>query len=260
MPVTVVPTPDSSTSRARESLARVEVVVDGDTIRLETGEAVRLLGVDTPEKGEPYFEEASRLTKDLLVGQPVRLILCAQRESDPYDRLLAFVEAGDRDPGLDLLQQGLARTLFIPPCGLDRAPLYRQAEREAFRAGRGIWSLQSRRRVNHEEAHRYVGSLMSVTGRVRKVHTGPKAIHLDFGEDYRTDFTAVIYRKNLTGLLSKGLEPVTTYAGRWVEVTGHLRSYQGPEIIVDAADQLVVPAPQEDAIPQTHNEPPLARP
>lgn len=260
-----VPRPAISTSGvseipASESLVRVEAAIDGDTVRLETGEPVRLLGMDTPEKGEPYFEEASRVTRSLLIGQPVRLILCTQRTRDPYDRLLAFVQSGDRDPGLELLQQGLARTLFIPPCGLDRASLYRGAEREAFRAGRGIWSLQNPRRVPHEEAHRYIGSLMTVTGRVLKVHTGPKAIHLNFGEDYRTDFTVVIYRKNLTALLGEGLEPVTSYAGRIVEATGYLRSYKGPEIIIDSAEQLVGLALEDGTAPQPRNEPPLARP
>lgn len=225
---------------ARESLVTVAEVIDGDTFRLESGEPVRLLGVDTPEKGEPLFDEAKAFARAALSGHPVRLLLCGQQERDRYGRLLAFVEAGNLDPGLELLGQGLARTLFIPPCGMERAPSYRAAERRAFREGLGIWALQRPRTVPHTEAYRYVGSLMTVTGRVLHVHNGPKAVHLNFGEDYRTDFTAVIFRKNLTRLLEEGLAPIASYAGRRVAVTGVVRSYkgQGPEIIVEAADQL----------------------
>ncbi|MEW6440237.1 MAG: thermonuclease family protein [bacterium] len=231
--------PGPSRASARESLTTIAAVIDGDTIRLQTGESVRLLGIDTPEKGEPYFEQAVRCTTDLVLGQPVRLLPCSKQKHDAYDRILAFVQAGHQDPGLELLGQGLARTLLIPPCGLERAAPYRKAEREAFRRERGIWSQQPTRRIPHQEAGRFVGCLMTVTGRVLKVHTGPKAVHLNFGANDRTDFTAVIFRKDLAALLQDGLQPPAEYAGRLVEVTGYLRSYGGPEIIVDSADQLI---------------------
>jgi len=233
------PGPGVAGAAARESVSTVEKVVDGDTVRLQTGEAVRLVGIDTPEKGEPYFEEASRLTANLVLGQPVRILLCSRQKHDDYDRLLAFVQAGEKDPGLELLEQGLARTMLIPPCGMERAGPYQKAERKAFRDGRGIWSRQQTRRVPVEKAEQYVGCLMTVSGQVLKVHIGAKAVHLNFGKNYRTDFTAVIFRKNLPALLEEGLEPVATYAGRLVEVTGYVRSYEGPEIIVDSADQIV---------------------
>lgn len=235
-----VPTDGTAAKEARESLVTVAEVIDGDTFRLENGESVRLLGVDAPEKGEALFEEATTFARSVLSGNPVRLLLCDRQERDRYGRLLAFAEAGTVDPGLELLRQGLARTLFIPPCGMDRTLAYRAAERRAFREGLGIWALQRPRTIPHNEAYRYVGSLMTVTGRVVQVHAGPKAVHLNFGEDYRTDFTVVIFRKHLPRLLQEGLAPVPSYAGRRVEVTGVVKSYKGrgPEIIVEAADQI----------------------
>lgn len=240
----ILPAPAGGTfaKEDRQSLVMIPDVIDGDTFRLESGESVRLLGVDTPEKGEPLFEEAKAFARAALSGHPVRLLLCDRQERDRYGRLLAFVEASAVDPGFELLRQGLARTLFIPPCGMERALSYRTAEREAFRKGLGIWALQRPRTVPHTEAYRYLGALMTVTGRVLYVHTGPKAVHLNFGDDYRTDFTAVILRKNLPRLLEQGLAPVSSYAGRQVEVTGVVRSYkgQGPEIIVETPDQIAI--------------------
>jgi len=40
--------------------ALVTRVIDGDTVVLENGEHVRYIGIDTPERGRPYYAEAKR--------------------------------------------------------------------------------------------------------------------------------------------------------------------------------------------------------
>ena len=158
---------------------------------------------------------------------------------DKYGRLLAFVEVDERDVGIELLKQGLARTLFIGPCAVSREEAYKRLERNAFLAGRGMWSFYKPRQVAHKEAGKFIGKLMSVTGRVQNVFVGPTAVHLNFGSDYRSDFTAVIFRKNLSRLSHQGLQmPVTRYKGLEVEVTGIIKDYNGPEIVIDSADQI----------------------
>ena len=100
--------------------------------------------------------------------------------------------------------------------------------------------VQDARQIDHSDAGRYIGCLMSVTGEVVNVHAGPKAYHLNFGKDYRTDFTAVLFRKDLSSLVEEGLHPVTGYEGRFVKVTGILKEYNGPQVIVESADQLAL--------------------
>jgi endonuclease YncB( thermonuclease family) len=224
----------------KDHTREVEKVIDGDTLVLQGGERVRFVGVDAPEAGEPLYEEAREFQEKVLLGRRARVEPCKEEPRDDYGRTLAFVHKDDLDVGAQLLRYGLARTLFVGPCGRAVARDYRKAEREAFRGGRGIWSLQEPRRVPHDGAGRYVGCLMSVTGKVANVHAGAKAFHLNFGKDYRTDFTVVLFRKDLARLLGEGLQPVTAYKGRDVEVTGMLREYNGPEIIVEAADQIVL--------------------
>ena len=46
-------------------------VVDGDTVKLSNGETVRLIGIDTPEKGQCGFNEATNLMRSLVQGQTV---------------------------------------------------------------------------------------------------------------------------------------------------------------------------------------------
>jgi endonuclease YncB( thermonuclease family) len=228
------------TSGAEDETRTVTRVIDGDTIVVEPGERIRYVGIDAPELGEPFHEQAWDFHKKVVLGSRVRITTCREEPRDEYGRTLAFVRKGNVDVGEQLLRQGLARTLFLGPCGRAVARGYRSVERGAFLAGLGIWSLQDPRRVSHHDARRYIGLLMSVKGKVVNVHEGPKAIHLNFGKDFRTDFTAVIFRKDLSRLLEEGLEPVTAYEGLSVEVTGILKEYNGPEIIVESAGQLVL--------------------
>ncbi len=221
--------------------ARVVSVIDGDTIIVEGNRTVRLLGIDTPERGEPFYAKARDALRRAIGTRPVRLVSCREEQRDRYGRLLAFVEADRTDSGAELLRLGLARTLFVGPCARPRETAYRQAERAAFLAGRGIWSLQEPRRVDHTQAGKYIGWMMSVSGAVRNVHVGPRAVHLNFGGDYRTDFTAVIFRKDLAGLSREGLLlPVTGYRGRRVVVTGSIKEYNGPEVLINSAGQIVL--------------------
>jgi len=227
------------TSGAEERTRAVRKVIDGDTIVVGGDERIRYLGIDAPEIGEPFYEQAKGFQERVVLGSQVRILPCREEPQDSYGRTLAFVHKGTVDVGEQLLRQGLARTLFIGPCGRAVAKAYSKVERGAFRAALGIWSAQDPRKIADAEAARYIGCLMSVTGRVAEVHEGPRAFHLNFGQDYRTDFTAVIFRKNLSQLIKEGLYPMTEYEGKSVEVTGMLKEYNGPEIIIESVDQLV---------------------
>ena len=228
------------TSGAGEEARLVEKVIDGDTIEIDGGERVRYIGVDSPELGEPLYEEARDFQKKVVLGTYVRIEVCKEEPRDGYGRTLAFVHKGNVDVGEQLLRYGYARTLFIGRCGRAVARRYRKIEVGAFLVGLGVWSLQDARQVDHSDAGRYIGCLMSVTGEVVNVHAGPKAYHLNFGKDYRTDFTAVLFRKDLSSLVEEGLHPVTGYEGRFVKVTGILKEYNGPQVIVESADQLAL--------------------
>ena len=227
-----------SSPGADRAQALIKQVIDGDTVMLSGGDLVRILGIDTPERDEPFYGEARDYLGAAVHSGTPALELCSSESRDRYGRRLAFLEVSGRDVSAELLLEGLARTLIMGTCTRPRSTSYRRLEREAFRAGRGIWSLQKPRRVAQSEAGDYIGWLMTVTGSVRKVHTGPRAIHLNFGADYRTDFTGVIYRKDLSRLTGEGLKPITAYSGQAVEITGVIKEYQGPEIIVEAADQI----------------------
>ena len=63
----ITPLPTATCSPAPEiTSAIVSRIIDGDTIELQNGERVRLLGINTPEKGQPYYEEATNRLKELI--------------------------------------------------------------------------------------------------------------------------------------------------------------------------------------------------
>ena len=88
-------------------------VIDGDTFvsgRMTNEQMlrIRLYGVDTPERGEHCFDEATERFKEL-AGDSVR-IEYGPRQNDRYGRLLAYVYTEDAESiGEKLIQEGLGR-------------------------------------------------------------------------------------------------------------------------------------------------------
>ncbi len=137
--------PPGAPQQLQPGVYPIERVVDGDTLVLEGGARVRLIGADAPEafvpdgKPEPFSREATRFTERFVAagGGEVRLEFDGPRK-DRYGRFLATVWVGERMLNEELLRAGLARLRdefrFSPPL---KARL-RRAEEEAEAAGRGL--------------------------------------------------------------------------------------------------------------------------
>ena len=101
----------------------VSRVIDGDTFELCSGETVRLLCVDTPEKGEEGYEEAKLFLEDLLLYNPVELKQSNYDgpNKDKYNRLLRWVYIYNSSSVEQLfvnkyiLEEGYGDILIIPP-------------------------------------------------------------------------------------------------------------------------------------------------
>jgi len=136
----VIPT-DSSTASAPDQYgeeAKVLRVIDGDTIDVEINgerQRVRYIGMNTPERGEPCFDEATQANVDLALGKAVHLVSDVS-ETDRYGRLLRYVYVGDVFVNLELVAQGYAEAVLYRPD--DRHyELFSELEAEATQAGLG---------------------------------------------------------------------------------------------------------------------------
>jgi len=122
----------------------VKRVVDGDTIVLENGERVRLIGVDTPETVHPnkpvqYFgKEASAFTKNMVEGKKVKLEYDWQRK-DRYGRTLAYVYLEDGTHlNAEIIKQGYGFAYTKYP--FKYLEEFRKYERKAREEGKGLWA------------------------------------------------------------------------------------------------------------------------
>ena len=141
------PTPPES---MEEGVYAVERVVDGDTLVLENGARIRLIGVNTPETVAPgkdveeFGPEASAYTKQFVEEAGGEVTLRFDKERlDRYDRFLAYVYSGDRFLNEELILVGLspAETQYNNNPTLERR--FEKAEEDARARRVGLWSLEA---------------------------------------------------------------------------------------------------------------------
>ncbi|MGY4884379.1 MAG: thermonuclease family protein [Nanobdellota archaeon] len=93
-----------------EELVHIERVIDGDTV-VVNGTSIRMLGLNTPEKGEKYYAEAKNYTSSFVMNKTVKI---ERRGFDLYDRELAYlfdIETG-KNINEELIRKGYANAYF----------------------------------------------------------------------------------------------------------------------------------------------------
>ena len=90
-------------------------VVDGDTIDVDNVGRIRFVGVNTPEKDQPGYQEAKDFVKKKCLGKTVYLDIDDAKHYDKYGRVLAVVYADNVNINAALLNGGYAKIMYIPP-------------------------------------------------------------------------------------------------------------------------------------------------
>lgn len=102
-------------------------MVDGDTVVMVGGAKVRLIGIDTPERGQCGYGEARDALISLVADRPVRLSSGARDDVDKYGRRLRYLDTPDGDANLAMIRSGWARARYDSRDGYghhDREALY----------------------------------------------------------------------------------------------------------------------------------------
>jgi len=90
--------------------------------------------------------------------------------------------------------------------------------------------------VNWREAANHYGKYKTIEGIIVSGKCLPKVCFLNFDQDYRTTFTAVIFASDLSKFPAN---PDQYYKNKKVQVTGTIKEYKGkPEIILKGPDQI----------------------
>lgn len=236
-------------------------VIDGETVALDDGRELRLAGILVPrardagaaEGGWPLEEAAHVALADLVLGKPVQIAF-GSAKSDRYGRIVGHLftmREGMRQwiEG-ELLGRGLARASALPGDGVCLTELLAH-ERLARTDVSGVWRL----RFYAPKASQHTGALLAarssfqiVRGRVEAVGRTKTAVYLNFGKDWRTDFTVRIPRSVLRQdeAWARSLDGLKD---RIVEVRGWIERRNGPMISIAHRAELIVPG-QDDELPE----------
>jgi len=204
----------------------VRHVHDGDTLWLNDGRKLRLIGIDTPElardqrPADAYAEQAREALRQLVRSSDYRISLSygPQRE-DRYNRTLAhlYLLDGTSVQG-HLLRQGLA-TAFTTPPNDTRSACYREAETQAMKKNRGIWSLPRYQSKTLQQLSSHDRGFHRIRGRVTRVYFGKKAVWIHLGRDRGKSLRLRINHRDLANFDRRSLQ---TLQGKSIAVRGWL--------------------------------------
>ena len=215
-------------------------VVDGDTLLLENGTEVRLVGIQAPElalgragfKPWPLAEQAKQ-------GLEALTLYYGGRKLDRYGRALAHLLRAD---GLwlqgELLAAGMARVYSFR----DNRRLIAEMlghERRARGARRGIWAHPFYAVRTPEAAAEHIGSFQLVEGPVVGAAIVRRRGYLNFGADWKSDFTISIAPGDRKLFGPEGAD-TTALEGRTVRVRGWIKSFNGAMIEATHPEQIEV--------------------
>lgn len=225
---------------------KVVKIIDGDTVILEDGSSVRLVGIQAPKisLGQPGFKDwplagvAKNTLSDLVLDNHVTLYYGGAR-TDRYQRHLAhlFLDEGRWVQGV-LLRTGMARVYsFADNRALVEDML--RLEKHAESAHRGIWKLEFYHCRPQEDAFEYLDSFQLVKGIILDVATVRGTTYLNFGADWKKDFTIVIKRAQMRKFEKAGIF-LQDLKDKPVRIRGWLKYYNGPMIDLTHPEQLEI--------------------
>lgn len=221
---------------ANPESVRIASVVDGDSLRLVSGERLRLVNVNAAEMGDRGDKRVlARQAKRFVQGQlaEAESIVIKRYGHDHYNRTLAEVFIDGRHLGEGLLAEGLAWRIAVPPAVNTDACLA-AAEVEARQSVRGLWRLAPLPSRNADKSDQGFAVLR---GRVESVTRAGGSLWIDLDGD-------VVLR-----LADKDRrhfeESAVPRVGQYLEVRGWLRHRRPPRpefasLVMDLRHPLMV--------------------
>jgi endonuclease YncB( thermonuclease family) len=220
---TSVPDAQKIAIKASYGFYRVKTVYDGDTVVLEDGQKIRLLGINTPEVqhrdklADAGGEEAKSWLITKLKDSKVRLETDAEK-NDSYGRTLGYLFTENKEfINQSLLAAGLAQVSIFPP-NLKYVNELVTASQQAEHANLGIWQRPEYAPIPVDQLTE-AGHLgwTRLIGRVRSVHPARKFVYLQFSD--RFDARIEIEWLSL-------FPDLKSYEGKTIEVRGWLNKRQ----------------------------------
>lgn len=227
---------------------RVIRVIDGDTVELDTGPEVRMIGTQAPKlplgrrdfKAWPMSTEAKTTLEAMVLGKNVQLHF-GPADTDRYGRALAHVvtigtpEKESLWAQGEMIARGMARVYVLSDNRVCVSTLL-EKEQNARKIRAGIWSHRFYDIRPHDRSQEDVGTFQIVEGVVLDVAQKRKRFFLNFGEDWREDFTVTVSPQNAK-VFEEEVD-LFSLKGKTIRVRGWVEDYNGPFIEAVHPDQI----------------------
>jgi len=231
-------------SLERADRAQVVAVIDGDTVVLQDGREVRLVGIQAPKlplgrsgfAPWPLGEEAKAALEAIVLNREVELRYGGRRVDRNGRALAHLVLDGRLWVQGEMLERGFARVYTFAD-NRSVVPEMLGRERTARAAGRGIWANSYYALRTPETVGAYVDGYELVEGRVLKVGRAGGRTYLNFGADFKSDFTAVIASRDERLFQAEGIDP-KRFEGHILRIRGWVETLNGPMIAVTHPEQI----------------------
>ncbi len=232
--------------------ATVAHIIDGDTFVTQQGEHIRLIGINTPEKArgegkskrlaEPYAHQARTALTTMLKNQTVTLKF-GKKKKDKYKRWLADVYVNNVWINGKMIEQGAAHVYSFPDTANANTYKLLALEDTARAQNRGLWQLP-RYRLNNANimqgvTKKLVGGFHLVEGKITTVADVKNRLYLNFGQDWRTDFTAEIRPQDRKKFRAAGISK-SNLIGKTVLVRGIIKPVNGMMITLTHPEQIKI--------------------
>ncbi|NQZ13626.1 MAG: thermonuclease family protein [Alphaproteobacteria bacterium] len=257
--------PNTSKDLKHTYSGRIDKIIDGQTILLTNDKIVRLSSIDCPaSKQNPDFDFCLKsrmlLTETLPEGTEVMIYQTRMAKKGRINRMghdlghILTKEATDK-PSVWvqelLLLKGLSR-VYISPDNPELSNELLHIEDKAHQEKAGLWAEDSPFiSLSPETVINGMGEFSIVEGTVAKASSVRNTLYLNFGENWKTDFTIMISSALRKKLAQRGIN-LMGLTGQKVRVRGWIRDYNGPLIELDTPEHIEIIA-SNSPLPATPN-------
>ena len=192
---------DNCAAQHFQETVNVAHIYDGDTIKLTDGRKLRLIGINTPERGhdgkkdQPFYLSAKNQLQEILKNNHYQLkIILGKEKHDRYKRLLAHIFTFDgKNVSAILLKNGQGFSIAVTP-NIQFLTCYKNAEKEAQDHKRGIWNHSFSKTISASSISKSTRGFQRVTGTVQRIGESRSSFWLNLD----SNFAIRILKKDLS--------------------------------------------------------------
>lgn len=247
------------TSKTIPEKVTVTKVIDGDTIIVEGGFTVRLLGIDSDERGYPCYQLAKNRLEELVLNREVRLEKGYENKGK-YGRYLRYIFLNNTNINLKLIKEGAAIARFSGNSKykeeIQKAEKFAKENRIGCEwknkrietnVNKGEWGQLTSNSVKGAcNAENFINEEVIVQGKVVDSYKYKnRAVFLNFEKPYpNACFTAVIWEDDWNKFPEN---PEKYYLNKLVRVKGEIDLYKGkPQVILENSSQIEINSKKND--------------